>query len=87
MQSKAIVFHTIGFSLPVEHVLSKDTGWPELLDAVSVMEHDKAVDYVQLADDAAVGCVAAAVVAPVTQQLQIIQQLRTASSMLFIACW
>jgi 3-deoxy-D-manno-octulosonic-acid transferase len=75
-------------------VLPQHTGWPLLQDRFHVQDfpgatithHQATTNYCGVASKLT-GQAAAAVVAPVEQQLQVVQQLRAASPTLFIVCW
>jgi hypothetical protein len=78
---------TIGFADVAAEVLPSHTGWPLLQDRFHISHFPATTnDYLRLANESRKQA-AAAIVAPVGQQLQIIQQLRAASATLFIACW
>jgi hypothetical protein len=85
---------TVGFADAVAEVLPQHTVSPLLQDrfhirefpVASTAQHQATADYSGVASKL-MGQVAAAVVAPVGQQLQVVQQLRAASPTLFIVCW
>ncbi|KAF6254460.1 NUDIX hydrolase domain-like protein [Scenedesmus sp. NREL 46B-D3] len=88
------LLYTIGFAGGAADVPQQHTVWQHLQDRFQVtnfpiqanLQQQVSADYDREAREST-GRVAAAVIAPIEQQLQIAQTLRTASATLFIACW